>query len=87
MAIRAATAHSVVLAMKYGRSLAEALTEALHDLNGLDDPYFGQVSIIAVDRTGRPGAASNRPDATFILQTPEQAEPIEAPRQFVGPAS
>lgn len=85
MVIRAATAHSVVQALKLGRSLPEALSEALEDLNTLDDAYFGQVSIIALDRHGRPAAASNRPDVTFVYQTEVMAEPIEQARLTVQP--
>jgi beta-aspartyl-peptidase (threonine type) len=85
MAIRAATAHSVVLLMRTGRSLEAALTEAMQDLNQLDDDYFGQVSIVAIDRNGQPGAASNRPDTTYIYQTAEANAPVEAPRLTVAP--
>jgi beta-aspartyl-peptidase (threonine type) len=87
MAIRAATAHSVVLFLKMGLSLEEALAEALRDLNGLSDPYFGQVSIVALDRHGRHGAASNRPGVTYIYQQGDMAEPAEAPRLTVAPAA
>jgi beta-aspartyl-peptidase (threonine type) len=85
MAIRAATAHSVVLYLKMGLPLAEALAEAMRDLNDLIDPYFGQVSIVALDRHGRPGAASNRPGVTYIYQQADMAEPIEEPRALVEP--
>jgi beta-aspartyl-peptidase (threonine type) len=85
LAIRAATAHSVVHALKLGLSLDEALTEALRDLNGLEDAYFGQVSIVAVDRHGRHGAVSNRPGATYIYQTDALPAPVEVDRLIVAP--
>ncbi len=84
LAIRAATAHSVVLALKLGLSLDDALAEALRDLNGLPDPYFGPVSIVALDRTGRHAAASNRVSTTYIYQTADMAAPAEQPRLTIA---
>lgn len=83
MAIRAGTARSVVLYLKQGMSLPEALTEAMRDLWSLEDPYYGALHIIALDREGNPGAASNREGATFIYMTEEMDTYVEAPRLVV----
>lgn len=79
MAIRAATAHSVVLAMRHGLTVEEAVAEAQRDLWTLDDPFYGGLHIIAIDRDGRPAAASNR-EVTFIWQRPEMADCVEEAR-------
>jgi beta-aspartyl-peptidase (threonine type) len=59
MAIRAATAHSVVFYLKLGRSLAEALAAAQRDLWTLDDPLYGAIKILALDRQGNHAGAAN----------------------------
>jgi beta-aspartyl-peptidase (threonine type) len=83
MAIRAATARSVVLYMKAGMSLDDALAEAMRDLWSLEDPYYGGMNIIAIDAEGTPGAASNR-EATFIYMTDEMDTFVEAPRLVIA---
>jgi beta-aspartyl-peptidase (threonine type) len=82
MAIRTATARSVVLYMKTGMSLEEALSEAMRDLWALEDPYYGGMSIVALDAEGNPGAASNR-EATYVYMTDEMDAYVEAPRLLV----
>jgi beta-aspartyl-peptidase (threonine type) len=67
MAIRAATAHSVVLYLKLGKSLEEALREAMLDLHAVVDEYYGGMNIVALDRDGTPNAASNQQGATYIF--------------------
>jgi beta-aspartyl-peptidase (threonine type) len=83
MAIRCATARSVVLYMKMGMRLEAALAEAMVDLQSLDDPYAAGMNVIALDRDGRPGAATNRAGATFIYQTGEMDAYTEQPRMLV----
>jgi beta-aspartyl-peptidase (threonine type) len=83
MAIRCCTAHSVVLYLKMGKSLAEAGAEAMRDLGALEDPYFGRVSLIAMDAAGNHAAFSNAPDTTYIYQTETMDVYLEAPRIFV----
>ena len=83
MAIRATTAHSVVLYMKMGMNLEAALTEAMQDLTHLEDAFYGGMNIVALDRDGKPGAASNGP-ATYIYQTDEMDTYVEQPRLVVG---
>jgi beta-aspartyl-peptidase (threonine type) len=82
MAIRAATARSVVLYLKQGMSLPDALTEALRDLWPLEDPYYGGMNIVALDAAGNPGAASNV-EAGYIYMTDEMESFVEAPRLVI----
>lgn len=49
MAIRCATSHAVVLYMKMGMSLDEAVYEAINDLDYLKDGYTEGVTIHAID--------------------------------------
>lgn len=83
MAIRAGTARAVVLYLKMGMSLEEALAEAMRDLWGLDDPYEGSMNIVALDAAGHPAAASNS-EATYVYQTDEMDSFVEVPRMRVS---
>ncbi len=83
MAMRAATAHSVVLYLKMGLGLEAALREAMTDLHAVDDAYAGGMNIVALDRDGTPHAASNRPDTTFIFMRDDMADYEERERLYV----
>ena len=83
MAIRCATARSVVLYMKMGMRVEAALAEAMVDLRALDDPYAAGMNIVAMDRDGNPAAATNRPGATFVYQTGTMDTHTEQPRMLV----
>jgi beta-aspartyl-peptidase (threonine type) len=81
MAIRAATARSVVLYLKQGMALPEALAEAMRDLWALDDPYYGGMHIVALDAAGNPAAATNEAaGTTYVYMTDEMDTHVEAPR-------
>lgn len=83
MAIRAATARSVVLYLKLGMSLGEALAEAMHDLWVLDDPYYGRMNIVALDAQGNHAAASNGDETTYVYISDEMDTYAETPRTVV----
>ncbi len=83
MAIRAATARSVVLYMKMGMGLSDALTEAMKDLWALDDPYYGRMNIVGLDHDGNPGAASNGEGQTFVWMSESMRTFVEEPRLYV----
>jgi len=83
MAIRASTARSVVLYMKMGLSIEEAGKTAMEDLNELGGKYLSRMNIIALDRTGKPAAFSNNPEATFLYMTDDMLEPQEQKRLYV----
>jgi beta-aspartyl-peptidase (threonine type) len=83
MAIRLCTAHSVVMYLKMGMNLTDAGRQAIQDLDSLLDPYFGRVSLIAVDAQGNHEGFSNAPDTTYLYMTDALEECIEAPRIHV----
>jgi beta-aspartyl-peptidase (threonine type) len=83
MAIRAATARSVVLYLKAGMRLIEALTEAMHDLSALDDPYYGSMNIIALDAAGNAAAVTNGA-SSYVYMTDAMETYVEAPRLKIG---
>lgn len=80
MAQRACTAHSVVMFMRFGMSLNEAIGTAMRDLEALDDPYASEMNILAMDREGNPSAASTEAGKTFVLMAEDMAAPDERPR-------
>lgn len=80
MAMRLCTAHSVVMYMQMGMSVSDAGTQATRDLNRLVDPYFGRVSIIAVDARGNHSAFSNAPGTTYVYMAERMNTYVEAPR-------
>jgi L-asparaginase / beta-aspartyl-peptidase len=74
MAIRCATAHSVVMYMRHGQSLEDAVRAAMEDLSHLHDPFAERsntMNVVAMDRDGNTFAASTGPDATYVVQTTE----------------
>ncbi|MCX7624558.1 MAG: N(4)-(beta-N-acetylglucosaminyl)-L-asparaginase [Thermomicrobium sp.] len=86
MAIRCATAHSVVMFLRFGLPLEEALRQAMLDLRRLDDPYAEAetvMNIVAMDRYGNVAAASTSPQATYVVQTVEMETYEERPRLHV----
>ena len=83
MAIRAATAHSVVFYMKMGLSAVEAGQRAMADLNDLGGRYLSGMNFIAMDRDGHHAGFSSRDDATYLYFTETMAAPEEAPRLCV----
>lgn len=62
MTIRAGTARSVVLYMKKGATVVEAVHEAIADLRYLKGGYLGPVIIHAMDRNGEPYVVSTGGD-------------------------
>ncbi|HHE70870.1 MAG TPA: asparaginase [Chloroflexi bacterium] len=83
MAIRAATAHSVVFYMKMGVTVQEAGERAMQDLNDLGGRYLSGMNLIAVDAQGNHVAFSNRPDATYLYFDPDMEAPALLPRTQV----
>jgi beta-aspartyl-peptidase (threonine type) len=83
MAQRCLTAHSVVTFMRFGMPLEGALRQAMEDLNDLDDPFASEMNIVAIDRDGRPAAASTVEGKTFVVMTEEMSGPELRPRTWV----
>lgn len=84
MAMRLCTAHSVIMYLKMGIPLDAACREAITDLAYLVDPYFGRVSLIAMDSRGNHAGFSNGPDQTYVYMTDEMSAYVEAPRHHVA---
>ncbi len=84
MAIRCATAMSVVMYMRHGRDLDAALEEAMIDLRHLDDRFAGDrsnvMNIVAMDAGGNVNAASTSGESTFVFQRTDMAAYEELPR-------
>ncbi len=83
MAIRAATAHSVVFYLKMGLSLDAACRQAMADLNDLGGRYLSRMNFIALDREGRHAGFSNAEGRSYVYMTGDMDEPAEAPRTYV----
>jgi beta-aspartyl-peptidase (threonine type) len=83
LAIRACTAFATVMHMRAGLSADDACAAALRDVLSLDDPYAGPFNIVALDPAGRSGAASNRPNSSYIAMTPGQNQPEVRARLYV----
>lgn len=86
LAIRAASAHSVVTYMRFGKSLDEALTMAMEDLRDLPDRYVERsnvMNIVAMDAEGNVNAASTGDGTAFVYQTIEMDQYVEQPRIVV----
>lgn len=86
MAIRSASAHSVVMYMKFGMSLEEALTEATRDLAWQIDPYAGRhhiMNIVGMDAAGNVNAVSTSDGTGYVVQTTVMDTYEERPRIWV----
>ncbi len=83
MAIRAATAHSVVMYLKMGLPLAEAGRRAMEELNCLGGRYLSDMSLVALDANGNHAGLTNVPGKTYLVMTAEMDEPAELPRTFI----
>ena len=86
MAMRAATAYSVVRSMRDGLSLSAALERAMLDLRDLVDPFAERVNVmnaVAMDRDGNVAAISTAADTFYVFQTLDMNEPEERRRTCV----
>ncbi len=86
LAMRAATAYSIVRSMRDGQTLDAALERAMLDLRDFPDPFAERVNVmnaVAMDRDGNVGAVSTAADTFYVFQTPEMAEPEERRRACV----
>lgn len=86
MAIRAASAHSVVSFLRHGMSLEEALRQAMNDLSYFPDRFAERdnvMNIVAMDRLGNVNAASTSDQAQYVVQTVEMDEYELRPRLHV----
>ncbi len=76
LSIRCCTAHSVVMFLRFGMPLEQALEQAMRDLRHLETP--GDMHIVALDAEGRPGGAASVRGEPYIFQTEEMDRYLEA---------
>ena len=81
LAIRAATAHSVVSYIKAGQNVRNATQQAMSEVNELSSPVPNDMNIVAMDNQGNATGFSNRKDRTYLVMTADMTEPEERPRQ------
>lgn len=83
MTIRACTAYSLVRYLREGLTLEDAGRRVMDDLGHLVDRYFGTVSVVAMDGTGRHLAFSNYPGTTYVFMTEDMDTYRESERVYV----
>jgi beta-aspartyl-peptidase (threonine type) len=83
MAIRCATAHTVVTLLKAGLDAHAAGLRAMQDLDHLVDPYFGAMNCVVLTPQGRHAAFSTNPQATYVWMDETSAGVQERPRTHV----
>ncbi|MCB9139876.1 MAG: N(4)-(beta-N-acetylglucosaminyl)-L-asparaginase [Caldilineaceae bacterium] len=81
LAVRAATARSLVLYLKLGMSLAQAGAEALRDLDFLDAREGHYMNIVALTPDGEHAGFTTIPGKQYLYQQSDMKEPILADRQ------
>jgi beta-aspartyl-peptidase (threonine type) len=86
MAMRVATAYSIVRSMRDGLGLEDALRRAMLDLRDLSDPFAERVNVmnaVAMDRNGNVAAISTAADTFYVFQTLDMPDPEERSRMCV----
>jgi beta-aspartyl-peptidase (threonine type) len=82
--LRTSACRSVILYLKMGWSLADALQGALKDLRDLRDPYVEHIALIGLDASGRHAGYSHRPNERYLYMTDAMSEPAEAEPHYVS---
>ncbi len=80
LAIRAATARSLILYLKFGMTLEEAGLEALRDLAHLETELDGRMNFVVLTPDGRHGGFTTVPGNQYLYFTGEMDAPALAPR-------
>jgi L-asparaginase / beta-aspartyl-peptidase len=83
IAIRAATAHSVVMHMARGDRPEAAGLRAMQALADFTDPYFSAMNCVVLAPDGTAAAFSTVESATYVSMTEDSREVEEAPRTLV----
>jgi len=83
MAIRACTAHSVVLYLKMGASVEDAGRQAMIDLNDLKGPYLSDMNTLVLDREGNHAGFASAEGGSYVYMTDDMSEPAYAARTVV----
>jgi beta-aspartyl-peptidase (threonine type) len=85
VAIRTAASRSVVLYMKMGMGVREAVKEAVSDLLDLRDPYSAHINIIALDKDGQHAGCSFRPEKMYAVMRSGEAAAAMCPHHNPHP--
>ncbi len=85
MAMRANTAHSVVLYLKMGMTLQRAAREAMQDLRALTVPFPPGMNLVAVDANGKHVGFTTETDRVveYVFQTEKMKMPRKKKRSIV----
>lgn len=84
LALRCSTAHSVVLYQRLGFGLEQACRQAMRDLaSATPEPASAVMSLVAINRDGRPIGMTTVPGRTYVWMTPEMDAPVEEERTVV----
>ena len=83
MAIRGATAHSIVSYVKMGLSLVDAGRRAMQDLNDLGGRFLSSMRIITLDKDGNHAAFSSLQDTIYVYQRSDMSAPTKVARTYV----
>lgn len=85
LSIRASTARMIVAAMERGMDVDTACVAAIKDLATLGRVGSAELimSVVAIDSSGEPGAASTREGASFAIRSEEMAAAELRPRHHV----
>lgn len=77
MTIRAGTARSVVLYLKIGLSVKDAVYEAARDLASLETDYLTEVTIHAIDKAGnyKVVGLNSSEEIKYVIWHPEPQQP------------
>ncbi|WP_066471220.1 N(4)-(beta-N-acetylglucosaminyl)-L-asparaginase [Bosea sp. WAO] len=86
MSIRAGTARAVVLYMKLGMSVEEAVHEAVDDMRALKGGLIGRVTIHAIDAAGghKVVAVNGLPENHYWLWREGEAAPASHPAEIIA---
>ena len=76
--LRTLTTRSVVLYLRTGMTLADAMTTALADLRDLDDPLAGHIAVIALSPSGEHAGYAYREGEHYVYLDDAMAEPETA---------
>jgi len=83
MAQRCCTAHSVVTFVRLGMALQEAVRTAMTDIVALDDPYAGEMNLVAIDNDGDHAGASTTAGKSYVFMREDMGAWAEADRMHV----
>jgi beta-aspartyl-peptidase (threonine type) len=83
LAVRAATARTVVMYMQMGMSIREAGKKAMGDLRPLADPYGTFMNIVCMDKDGNHAAFTGIAGAAYVYQAEDMDSHKETLRTVV----